>query len=75
MPAVFELIAAEAGVAAAEMWSVFNMGCGFCVVVPEAAAAEAVAVLDARHPGTARIGTVTDEPGAVGVPGLGVRIG
>ena len=51
------------------------MGCGFCVVVPEAAAAEAVAVLAARHPGTARIGTVTDEPGAVGVPGLGVRIG
>ena len=75
VPAVFELIAAEAEVAAAEMWSVFNMGCGFCVVVPEAAAAEAVAVLAARHPGTARIGTVTDEPGAVGVPGLGVRIG
>jgi phosphoribosylformylglycinamidine cyclo-ligase len=75
VPPVFDLVAAEAEVADAEMWSVFNMGCGFCAVVPEAAADEAVAVLGARHPGTARIGTVTDAPGAVGVPSLGVRVG
>ena len=34
VPPVFELIAARAGVDAAEMWHVFNMGCGFCCVVP-----------------------------------------
>ena len=33
------------------MWEVFNMGCGFVAVVPEAAADEAVALLAAHHPG------------------------
>ena len=50
------------------MWDVFNMGCGFVAVVPEAAADEAVALLAAHHPGTARIGTVTAEAGAVRPP-------
>ena len=35
----------------AEMWEVFNMGCGFVAVVPEAQADEAAAILGARHPG------------------------
>jgi phosphoribosylformylglycinamidine cyclo-ligase len=39
------------------------MGCGFCVVVPEAAAAEAAALLAAHHDGTRRIGTVSDRAG------------
>ena len=52
----------------AELWDVFNMGCGFVAVVPEAAADEAVALLAAHHPGTARIGTVTAEAGAVRPP-------
>ena len=50
------------------MWDDFNMGCGFCAVVPEAAAGDAIARLAAHHPGTARIGTVTAEDGAVRLP-------
>ena len=46
------------------MWEVFNMGCGFCVVVPAAHADAAVAILAAHHPGTRRIGTVTAAPAA-----------
>jgi phosphoribosylformylglycinamidine cyclo-ligase len=38
-PPIFRLIAGCGGVAPAEMYRVFNMGVGFCVVVPEAAAA------------------------------------
>jgi phosphoribosylformylglycinamidine cyclo-ligase len=73
-PPVFGLIAAAASVPDAEMWEVFNMGCGFVAIVPEAQADAAVAVLAARHPGTARIGTVTDHAGAATAPG-GVRLG
>jgi phosphoribosylformylglycinamidine cyclo-ligase len=74
VPPVFALVAEQAHVPAEDMWSVFNMGCGFCAVVPAAAAAEAVAVLAAHHPGTARIGTVTREAGVVAVTPLGVRL-
>jgi phosphoribosylformylglycinamidine cyclo-ligase len=58
----------------AELWGVFNMGCGFVAVVPEAAADAAVALLTAHHPGAARVGSVTGEAGAVGVPPLGVAL-
>ena len=58
---MFGLVRDLGGVADAEMWEVFNMGCGFCAVVPEAAADEAAALLAAHHPGTRRIGTVTDQ--------------
>jgi phosphoribosylformylglycinamidine cyclo-ligase len=71
---VFVLIAEEAGVPPEEMWGIFNMGCGFCVIVPEPAAADAVAILAERHPGTARIGTVTGEPGAIAVPPLSMTL-
>ncbi len=70
---VFELIAALGDVPPAEMWEVFNMGCGFCAVVPGADAERAVAVLAARHPGTAVIGRVTDSGERVSVPGLGIE--
>jgi phosphoribosylformylglycinamidine cyclo-ligase len=69
---VFELIAELGGVAPEEMWEVFNMGCGFAVVVPAAEAAAALGVLSARHPGAARIGTVTAGAGTVALPGLGL---
>jgi phosphoribosylaminoimidazole (AIR) synthetase len=49
------------------------MGCGFCAVVPETAAAEAATLLAARHPGTAVIGRCTDAAGRVTVPGLGIE--
>ncbi|HEX5898016.1 MAG TPA: AIR synthase-related protein, partial [Solirubrobacteraceae bacterium] len=54
----------------AEMWDVFNMGCGFVALVPEDRAADAVALLGAHHPGTARIGSVTGEGGRLTAPGL-----
>ena len=72
LPPVYALL--RGSVPEAEMWSVFNMGCGFVAVVPEAAADDAVALLAAHHPGTARVGTVTAEAGAVGVPPLGVTL-
>jgi phosphoribosylformylglycinamidine cyclo-ligase len=71
---VFDLIARLGEVPQAEMWEVFNMGCGFVAVVPESHADEAAAVLAARHPGSARVGTVTDRPGETLAPG-GVVVG
>jgi phosphoribosylformylglycinamidine cyclo-ligase len=73
-PAVFDLVSERGGVPPAEMWEVFNMGCGFVAVVPEAAADEAASVFAARHPGAARIGTVTDAAGTATVPSLGVEL-
>jgi phosphoribosylformylglycinamidine cyclo-ligase len=75
VPPVFDLIASLGGVPAGEMWEVFNMGCGFCAIVPPERAADAVGLLAAGHPGTAVIGTVTDDAGTVGLPGLGLAGG
>jgi phosphoribosylformylglycinamidine cyclo-ligase len=75
VPPLFALIARLGGVAEAEMWEVFNMGCGFVCVVPEAGADETVALLGAHHPGAARIGTVTADAGRATVPALGVSLG
>ena len=71
VPPVFGLIAAAAKVPPAEMWEVFNMGCGFACVVPAEHEAAAVELLGRRHRGAARIGTINDEPG-VRLPGLGL---
>jgi phosphoribosylformylglycinamidine cyclo-ligase len=71
-PPVFELIARLGDVSEAEMWEVFNMGCGFCAIVPEHRAADAVALLSARHPGSAVIGHCTDADGRLSLPGLGL---
>jgi phosphoribosylformylglycinamidine cyclo-ligase len=70
VPPVFALIAQRGGVAQAEMWQVFNMGCGFCAIVPADSALEATALLAAHHPGAARIGEVTGEAGRVTHPAL-----
>jgi phosphoribosylformylglycinamidine cyclo-ligase len=70
---VFSFIAELGGVPAAEMWEVFNMGCGFCAVVPAIDAERAVALLARRHPGTAVIGRVTEAAGRVRVPSLGIE--
>jgi phosphoribosylformylglycinamidine cyclo-ligase len=72
VPAVFALIAQRGDVPPAEMWEVFNMGCGFAVIVPEARVGDATALLARRHPGAARIGSVTAETGRVTVPPLGI---
>ena len=72
VPPVFALIAERGGVDEAELWEVFNMGCGFCAVVPQAEADAAVALLAQHHPGTAVIGTITDQDGLVELPQVGL---
>ena len=74
VPPVFGLIRELGGVSVAEMWEVFNMGCGFCAVVPEATANAAAALLADHHPGARRIGSVTDRAGRVEVPSAGVAL-
>jgi phosphoribosylformylglycinamidine cyclo-ligase len=69
LPPVMPLIQRLGNVSDQEMWEVFNMGCGFVAVVEERAVDAAVAVLEKRHPGTRRIGTVTDRPGVCTAPG------
>jgi len=73
VPEIFALIADRGEVEPAELYEVFNMGCGFCCVVPAADAPNAVALLSAHHPGTAVIGSVTDEAGAVELRSVGLR--
>jgi phosphoribosylformylglycinamidine cyclo-ligase len=65
VPPIFELIRERGGVGDEEMHEVFNMGCGFCVVVPAGDEAAALGLLRARYPGAARIGRVVAGPRAV----------
>jgi phosphoribosylformylglycinamidine cyclo-ligase len=62
---IFELIAERGSVAEEEMYEVFNMGCGFCVVVPPADEAAALELLRAHYPAAQRIGRATDAAGTV----------
>ena len=73
VPPVFGLIASCGGVSAAEMWEVFNMGCGMVVMVPADAAEAAVDLLGDFHPGAAVIGSVSESAGTVEMPQLGIR--
>lgn len=74
VPPVFDLVRDLGGVAEAEMWEVFNMGCGFGAVVPETDAETAAVLLAAHHPGSRRIGTLTDRPGEVAAPPVGITL-
>ena len=47
------------------MHEVFNMGCGFCVIVPESDLETTVGLLSGSYPEARRIGTVTDGAGTV----------
>jgi phosphoribosylformylglycinamidine cyclo-ligase len=71
VPPVFGLVAQLGEVSEAEMWEVFNMGCGLVAIVPDEQADAAAAILAAHHPGARRIGTTTDT-GTVTVPSLGL---
>ncbi len=73
LPPIFELIASRGGVALAEMWEVFNMGCGFCAMVSADRVDAAVRIAVAPSPGTAVIGQLTAEQGVVALPGLGLE--
>ncbi len=68
VPGVFALIARLGSVPEAEMWDVFNMGCGFVAIVAADDAQGAAEVLAGRHRGARRIGTVTDRAGRVERP-------
>jgi phosphoribosylformylglycinamidine cyclo-ligase len=73
VPLVFELIAERGGIEPAELYEVFNMGCGFCCVVPAGDADAAVELLSLRHPGTAVIGRTTTAAGIVELPRQNLR--
>jgi phosphoribosylformylglycinamidine cyclo-ligase len=73
VPELFTEIAERGSVEPAEMYEVFNMGCGFCCVVAHEAAEEAVSILDRRHPGAAVIGRTTTAQGVVELARPGLR--
>ena len=60
-PPVFASIQRLGGIAEAEMYRVFNMGVGFCAIVPPAHEARAIAILGAHGKACRRIGTVVDD--------------
>jgi phosphoribosylformylglycinamidine cyclo-ligase len=62
VPPVFELIRERGGVPDEEMHEVFNMGCGFCVVVPASDEAAALEMLRSHHPAAKRIGRAVEGP-------------
>ena len=62
-PAVFDLIRTLGGVAEEEMRWVFNLGVGFCVVVPVRQAEEALVVLAEAGCEARRIGEVVEAQG------------
>lgn len=72
-PPVFELIASFGEVTAAEMWEVFNMGCGFVAMVPADQADAAVRLLERFHPGAAVIGAVTSDADVIELPHMRIR--
>jgi phosphoribosylformylglycinamidine cyclo-ligase len=71
-PPVFELIETVGGLSPAEMYREFNMGIGFCCVVPEAGAERALALLGGHYPSASRIGQVTADAGVIGLPSVGI---
>ena len=59
VPPIFELIQELGEVSDDEMHQVFNMGCGFCVVVGSADEQRALELLRAHYPEARRIGRAT----------------
>jgi phosphoribosylformylglycinamidine cyclo-ligase len=62
VPPIFELIQERGDVGVEEMQQVFNMGCGFCIVVPAGDEEAALGMLRAHYPAARRIGAVVDGP-------------
>ncbi|HET8564929.1 MAG TPA: phosphoribosylformylglycinamidine cyclo-ligase [Solirubrobacterales bacterium] len=62
VPPIFALIEERGGVSAEEMSEVFNMGCGFCVVVAGADEGRALELLRGHYPAAKRIGRATEGP-------------
>jgi|SRR5829696_107601 len=64
-PPIFTLIQELAEISDEEMHNVFNMGCGFCVVVAAADERPTLELLRKHYPGAQRIGRATEAEGAV----------
>ena len=72
---IFEAVQRLGGIPDEEMYRVFNMGVGFCAVVPEADAARALAIGEECGVEGWRLGSVTTEhPGEVHIDAGGVRL-
>lgn len=69
---LFGLIQAAANVSDAEMHEVFNMGCGFCVIVPPEHADAADTLLRTHYTNAHVIGSVTADAGQVAVKPAGL---
>ena len=69
---IYGLIQQGGNVSNAEMYEVFNMGCGFCCVVAAASEAAALQSLQQAYPTAATIGRVTDAAGTVSMPTVGL---
>jgi phosphoribosylformylglycinamidine cyclo-ligase len=65
VPPIFSLIQEMGDVGDEEMHEVFNMGCGFCVVVAAADEEPAMKALQTHYPDARRIGQATEGPPAV----------
>jgi phosphoribosylformylglycinamidine cyclo-ligase len=65
VPPVFSLIQELGDVGDDEMHEVFNMGCGFCVVVAQAGEKAAMKVLQAHYPHARRIGRAIEGPATI----------
>ncbi len=65
VPPIFALIQEHGNVPEEEMYDVFNMGCGFCVVVPAADEQAALDLLRPHYPAAQRIGRATADSGVV----------
>ncbi len=71
-PPVFEVIQRRGNVAPEEMYRVYNMGVGFCAVVPESSAGDALAAIAAAGGEASVIGTVREGERRVVLPGQGL---
>jgi phosphoribosylformylglycinamidine cyclo-ligase len=73
-PPIFALIAEKGSVPAATMYATFNMGIGFCVIVPAARQQATMAALKSVGEDPSRVGWVTGRPGRnVSIPAAGLR--
>ncbi len=61
-PAIFKLIQDRGGVPDEEMYEVFNMGIGFCIVVPEGDTSKAIEIAQQHGSIASKIGRVVDDP-------------
>lgn len=68
VPEIFQLIQERGRVSNEEMQEVFNLGCGFCCVVPSDDEEAALSLLRTHYPAAANIGSVIDDPTEVVCP-------